>query len=303
MGTAVDALNWLRARLGAKETPDGANFVPGITDRFADLSGWEWARRGNPWCDMTQSLALSDGAGIPTIYAYTPAHLAAFKSGVAGTFIGGKDTPAEDLRPGDIVFYSFGGKRTDHVEMIEVPGAKLTTLGGNVGNALRRQVRGRSQITGFGRPGYSDAPAVPAPVQPPASPPGTTVPLARIAADMPLLRRRTPMMRGRAVEFVQQSLGWAPGGDPALDGIFGDDTKSGVKFIQGSGGLAVDGDVGGHTWMLILQADLTRAGYPCARDGETGPETSSALFRFQQDHGLVRDGIAGYATFGALTGR
>ncbi|MAS06492.1 MAG: peptidoglycan-binding protein [Ahrensia sp.] len=49
-----------------------------------------------------------------------------------------------------------------------------------------------------------------------------------------------------------------------------------------------------------LQRALTAAGYPIAQDGAFGPATARAVERFQSDHGLGVDGIAGPATFDAL---
>ena len=49
-----------------------------------------------------------------------------------------------------------------------------------------------------------------------------------------------------------------------------------------------------------LQRALTAAGYPVAQDGAFGPATAGAVKRFQADHGLGVDGIAGAATSGAL---
>jgi len=51
-----------------------------------------------------------------------------------------------------------------------------------------------------------------------------------------------------------------------------------------------------------LQAALSAAGYPVAIDGAFGPRTADALARYQRDHGLVADGIAGPLTRASLRG-
>ncbi|WP_342588362.1 peptidoglycan-binding domain-containing protein [Phyllobacterium phragmitis] len=49
-----------------------------------------------------------------------------------------------------------------------------------------------------------------------------------------------------------------------------------------------------------LQQMLTSLGYPATPDGDFGPATARAVSRFQNDHGLEPDGIAGPMTFTAL---
>lgn len=49
-----------------------------------------------------------------------------------------------------------------------------------------------------------------------------------------------------------------------------------------------------------LQRALTAAGYPLDADGAFGPATQATLRRYQAEHGLVRDGVAGPATWARL---
>ncbi|WP_213161870.1 N-acetylmuramidase domain-containing protein [Kaustia mangrovi] len=55
-----------------------------------------------------------------------------------------------------------------------------------------------------------------------------------------------------------------------------------------------------HDLARDLQKSLTAAGYPVAVDGIVGRKTEAAIRRFQEDHGLVADGIAGPMTRDAL---
>lgn len=56
-------------------------------------------------------------------------------------------------------------------------------------------------------------------------------------------------------------------------------------------------------WVYYLQQLLGQAGYdPNGVDGDFGPGTLAALQAFQQDYGLTVDGVAGPATWAALTG-
>ncbi len=50
----------------------------------------------------------------------------------------------------------------------------------------------------------------------------------------------------------------------------------------------------------LLQLALDRAGFPTARDGIFGPETDKALQAFQQELGIIPDGIAGRESHRAL---
>ncbi len=59
------------------------------------------------------------------------------------------------------------------------------------------------------------------------------------------------------------------------------------------------GDTGNQ--VKLLQRDLAKLGYAVGpADGSYGPGTKSAVTRFQTDHGLTADGIAGSKTLAAL---
>src|SRR5690606_1548478 len=89
------------------------------------------------------------------------------------------------------------------------------------------------------------------------------------------------------------------------------DTKLAEAFERHAGGqepspapasstLLRAGDRG--AFVRDLQTALSAAGYPLDIDGAYGPLTAAAVARFQRDHGLTVDGIAGPATLGALRG-
>jgi len=85
------------------------------------------------------------------------------------------------------------------------------------------------------------------------------------------------------------------------------DTKLAAAYRRHAGNLAAPGpatatlrrNMRGDA-VTALQTMLTAAGYPLASDGIFGGLTEQAVTRFQRDHGLAADGIAGPATQAAL---
>jgi hypothetical protein len=68
-----------------------------------------------------------------------------------------------------------------------------------------------------------------------------------------------------------------------------------IESGQGFLGQGMQGDS-----VATLQRQLSAAGYPVTVDGKYGPQTEAAVRRFQTDHHLKTDGLAGPQTFGAL---
>ena len=112
----------------------------------------------------------------------------------------------------------------------------------------------------------------------------------------------------------------------AVDGLSGPGTAAGVRRIQHRAGLVADGIVGPNTrralgaqgrhpigsrplrlgqrgWdVAALQFALETHGFPCGTvDGGFGARTSSAVRRLQTFSGLTADGVAGPATWAALS--
>jgi peptidoglycan hydrolase-like protein with peptidoglycan-binding domain len=112
-----------------------------------------------------------------------------------------------------------------------------------------------------------------------------------------------------------------------IDGISGRGTATAIRAFQRSSRLAVDGIPGASTrralgrlgrplygrrtlvvgrvgWdVSVLQFLLARHGVGRVIDGYFGPETRTAVRRFQRRAGLAVDGIAGPATLAALEGK
>ncbi len=114
--------------------------------------------------------------------------------------------------------------------------------------------------------------------------------------------------------------------DGPVDGLAGPGTNAGVRRIQRRAGLAVDGIVGPRTrralgaqgrhpigsrplraghrgWdVAALQFSLETHGFPLGGvDGGFGARTGVAVRRAQAFYGLAADGVAGPATFAALS--
>lgn len=126
--------------------------------------------------------------------------------------------------------------------------------------------------------------------------------------------------RGNGVKFLQCYLNLY-GNSLSVDGAFGNGTKNAVEKFQRDNGLSVDGIVGKNTWqILLMQADLptlrqgSRGVYvrylqqkllsklylADVVDGVFGNNTLNAVKQFQQDNGLVADGIVGQLTWNKI---
>ncbi|MGI5156595.1 CHAP domain-containing protein [Microbispora sp. CA-102843] len=122
-----------------------------------------------PWCDMFVSWA-ADRAGVQDHvgeFALTTRHAKWFKKHQAWS-----DRP----EPGAVVFFAWSGSKKirdiDHVGVVEkVVGGKVHTIEGNVdGVWLKRKVRDKSKIVGYGLPRkVKVTPKAPVTIQPVAA--------------------------------------------------------------------------------------------------------------------------------------
>ena len=132
---------------------------------------------------------------------------------------------------------------------------------------------------------------------------------------------------GNDVKNLQNLLNYVYGPDLKVDGIFGATTEAAVKRFQKEYGLTVDGIAGPNTLNRLnqirnapvtptplptlrrgstgnhvkyLQDILDRLRYSVVVDGNFGIKTEAAVKKFQQDYGLVADGIVGAKTWSML---
>jgi peptidoglycan hydrolase-like protein with peptidoglycan-binding domain len=95
------------------------------------------------------------------------------------------------------------------------------------------------------------------------------------------------------IKELQTVLNDQYGANLTVDGVFGNQTASAIQSLK-------KGSTGDLT--AVLQALLNCHGYDTGGlDGDFGAQTDKAVRAFQSDNGLYVDGVAGKATFGALT--
>lgn len=128
---------------------------------------------------------------------------------------------------------------------------------------------------------------------------------------------------GATVKQVQQKLKDLGYYNGAVDGVFGENTKSAVIKFQKAKGLTADGVAGSATLSALgigksnssatlrqgdqgnkvkeVQQKLKNWGYYSgAADGIFGQETKNAVIQFQKNNGLPADGVVGAKTFAAM---
>ena len=151
MQTVTDILEFCRSQIGVAEDPLGSNNVVYNTDYYGKpVSGDKY-----PWC---------------CVFLWDVFRLC----GASGLFYGGKKTascitllewatkqkltvPVNDVKPGDIVFFDWNSNGVpDHVGICETASGldTITTIEGNLGDAVRRRTRNRIGICGVFRPLY-----------------------------------------------------------------------------------------------------------------------------------------------------
>jgi peptidoglycan hydrolase-like protein with peptidoglycan-binding domain len=153
-------------------------------------------------------------------------------------------------------------------------------------------------------------------------------PRALLATAIALLALAAPSnaAAGRGVAALQVALQARGLYEGTIDGIRGPATIAAIRRFQHRHGLRVDGIAGPQTrqalgryarhrfgsrllrsgksgWdVAALQFTLAKHGFPCGTfDGGFGPRTERALRRFQRWSHLIRDGVAGPATYRALS--
>jgi len=216
-----------------------------ITRWYAQRNGAGFARA--PWCNMSVTYWANRSGNVDVVcfgrdYAYTIWHAQRFRKD------GQWHVDVAGIRRGDIVFFDWKETnrigRIDHVGIVTgVRDGVVYTIEGNTRDGCRRRARYASNIVGYGRPEYGDAPR--------AAKAGAAAPKAVAGRGdlappgMPSLHRGSA---GVLVKQLQGCLNRVQRSGLAIDGRYGPRTAGAVKTFQGrTKGLVVDGRYGPKT--------------------------------------------------------
>jgi hypothetical protein len=268
--TVADALNVARKYLG---------YNGGGTCASPNTGFGKWYGFQDQWCDMFISYVLAASkVGADPLgrhhkgYAWVPSHAQAYKD--ADAWVGRNGT----IRPGDIVFYDWGGSQTikncDHIGIVEKvhDDNSFTAIEGNTddpnsgryscGNCCRRKRRSRNVVVGFGRPAYRGTGAGGVRTMPT----GHGVPAFPLPLDefFGLITGPDKSHGGayaferpyvRAIQQRLQKLGYAPRTPGWADGIFEQPTADAVAKWQRAHmpGTEFFGEVWADDWAKLFR--------------------------------------------------
>jgi peptidoglycan hydrolase-like protein with peptidoglycan-binding domain len=228
--TAYAILAYEASQIGTGESPPGSNH-----NKYT-----AWYGQDGAWCFMFQSYAFNKLGALDLIFgkhAYVPAFKSIFSP--HGEFHTGNP------KSGDLVAFDFNASgEPEHIGIVEkvVSGSVIQTIEGNTSDRVMRRTRSRSYVYGYATPKYGT---------------GTGDWMEKIMQKLPTLK---PGDTGFAVWTLQGLLNARVDGDQkalTIDGGFGPATEARVKQEQSQHSITADGQVGPHTWsILILGKDV-----------------------------------------------
>ncbi|GIH22990.1 hypothetical protein Aph01nite_13000 [Acrocarpospora phusangensis] len=228
---ANDLLAVARAELGTGERADGSTKYGSWYVRAKPaptaFAAAAWCQMFTAWCANQIGL----GEDVFPRMAYTPYARAWFRE---------RGQWGSKPRVGALVYFNFpGGDLVDHVEIVEAvrTDGAIVTIGGNVANAVRRQVR-RANIAGFGYPLYGTDTA--------------KTWTEELMEQLPLIRQGSTGWAVKRAFYLLLSHGYTL--DPkALDTtVYTGAMRSVVVEFQKAKGLEPDGIIGPKTWPLLV---------------------------------------------------
>ncbi|MFD0854670.1 CHAP domain-containing protein, partial [Actinomadura adrarensis] len=157
-GTATDVIEIAEQQIGIEEGDGGQTkfhdwYVNSPAAKLtADRDGGNIDDyNGASWCNMFVSWvgekANAKGIGAD---AWTVAHAKWFKD---------NDRLGQEAKPGSVVFFSWDGggiSSNEHVGFVvkDNGDGTITTIEGNTENAVKKKIRDKSDVTGYGYPDY-----------------------------------------------------------------------------------------------------------------------------------------------------
>jgi len=295
-------------------------YIEGSRDdsKFGDWYGLP----NNPWCAMFVSWVFHE-EGLP-LPASTAKGFASCSAGRSWFKAKGRFTTTAP-KAGYVVFYDWDvpvKEPLDHVGIVERVHAdgSITAIEGNSRNpaggrqGVFRQRR-RAGIVGYGIPDFRTQ-----------EPPGPDV-----ADRLPLLVRGNSGDSVRRVQgLIRAAIPSLRDADLSLGGDFGPVTETRIRELQDAAGLRSDGEVGEHTWRMLLgiapggrlpalrrgatgapvrrlqgllrASDRKLTDVQLSLGGSFGPVTEGLVRTVQGAHGLPADGTLDQPTWNALLG-
>ncbi len=241
MATSDVVLRIARSQLGTAERSDGTSLYGSWYARLVKdqaFAAAPWCQAFVSWCARQAGVPLDvipNGAWTVEVADWFDDH---------GLFT---QTP----RPGDIVWFDWGGSRNvpqiDHVGWVEavLADGRVVTIEGNTANAVRRRVRSRSCIAGFGHWPRSGP-------KPTPSPTPSLNPSEVLVKQLPELREGSKGWHVKTLFYLlhARDFGLTGGVD---DTVFGAPLRDAVRAFQKAAGIKTDGVVGPITWSKLLR--------------------------------------------------
>ncbi|WP_067184657.1 CHAP domain-containing protein [Microtetraspora niveoalba] len=241
MATSNDVLRIARAQLGTGERSDGTSIYGSWYARLVKNQAFAAA----PWCQAFVSWVARE-AGIPTSVIPNGAWTVAVADWFAkqGQF---SQTP----HPGDIVWFDWQGSKNvpaiDHVGFVEsiLSDGRIVTIEGNTANAVRRRVRSRSCIAGFGH--WARTTATPKPAPKPV-----LTPTEVFVKQLPTLKPGTKGWHVKTVVHLLAARDYAVG--PGVDDtVLSPAVVERLRAFKKAAGLPEGDTVDLDTWAKLLR--------------------------------------------------
>lgn len=292
-------ITWARAQIGTAETPPGSNNVIYNTRYYGHpVSGDNF-----PWCcafvwDAFRETGLSRLFVGGDMTAYCPYVMGWAKS--HGQWV------TDKYRAGDLPLFDWNGDGiADHIGIcIGVSGSALTTIEGNVDSAVREMTRSTVNVIGAYRPKW---PAEDLPEPPAADSAGVYVVQRGDTLNEIAGRLGVDMVELARINGISNINLIFPGQELKLPGAVSDSAQPPPGFLLQEAQVLLPVLTEGSMGQTVrsLQALLVQRGYSVGSsgvDGELGPDTLSALKKFQNDFSLKPTGEADGETWEMLIG-